>query len=359
MFVNQLRLPACKQSLVFKVVARPLSVFYSGVITLRNLLFDAGIFSQKKLPGTVISIGNIVAGGTGKTPLTIFIAEQLKSAGAKPVILTRGYRSGLRRSEYVVLYGDRIVVAPKSHRKLFADEARMQAIRLRNVAVVVGQSRYKAAMAALEQIEYEPSHWILDDGFQHRQIVRDFDVVLIDGQEPFSNGQLLPSGLLRESIASLKRADHIVVNNTTSADDFDNIAQQIGDMNKKINIDYTQVTLEPIKPAFSAREFSLELARLKGVTAVCAIAKPERFFSSLGNLHIPINRKIVLSDHARFDMALGSINHQRDQLIITTEKDFWRDPDVFLKYKNNVFVLPISMTLRHNLLINDLVKTLK
>lgn len=168
--------------------------FYAGVTVLRNRLYDGGILRIAKLPRPVISIGNLTAGGTGKTPMVRWLAAKLRGAGMNVAALSRGYKSaaGHLGDEQIML--DRLLNAPP----------------LKPITLAANPSRTAAAEAALRQ-RPEIDVFLLDDGFQHRRVTRDLDIVLLSAADPFGFNHVLPRGLLREPVSGLKRAGAVVI----------------------------------------------------------------------------------------------------------------------------------------------------
>jgi tetraacyldisaccharide 4'-kinase len=182
-----------------------LSFPYRLAVGVRNFLYDNGLLRSNKLSCPVISIGNLTAGGTGKTPLTILLGRMLKEKGFRPAILSRGYgRQGVK-SIGVVSNGSSILM---DHREA-GDEPFLMSQLLPQVPVIVGASRFLAGKKAIEELGADIL--ILDDGFQHRGLYRDIDIVLLGSSRPLGNGRLLPGGSLRESPQALRRADIIVM----------------------------------------------------------------------------------------------------------------------------------------------------
>jgi tetraacyldisaccharide 4'-kinase len=186
------------------------SRLYGRVVELRTrrmLNRDRGV---KRLPRPVISVGNLTTGGTGKTPMTAYLARLIRSWGLNPVILSRGYGGGAERCGVIVSTG----TGPRVPAKVAGDEAYLLAQRLPDVPVVVGRDRYAMGKRVFEQLK--PDCYLLDDGFQHIQLHRDLNLVLLDYKRPFGNGHLLPRGHLRESRAALERADAFVLTRSDS-----------------------------------------------------------------------------------------------------------------------------------------------
>ncbi len=161
--------------------------------------------SVRRLPCRVISIGNLTVGGTGKTPMTLWLAARLREAGHRVAVVSRGYGGGAERRSGVVSDGREIRMGTDDA----GDEPFMMATRLPGVPVLVGRDRYGSGMRAVRR--FGSRVILLDDGFQHRRLARDLDLVLLDAARPFGNGRLLPRGPLREPPEALSRADGIVL----------------------------------------------------------------------------------------------------------------------------------------------------
>jgi tetraacyldisaccharide 4'-kinase len=183
-----------------------LSGIYGGVVGARNALYDRGWLRSHSLRGSVISVGNLSAGGSGKTPFVILLGEVLKARGIGFDVLSRGYG---RRSRGVLL------VDPGGLPRDFGDEPLLIARRLQ-APVVVGENRYAAGRLA--ESRFGPQIHLLDDGFQHRGLGRDFDIVLVTSED--GRDRLLPSGRLREPLRSLRRADAVVLSSGAAPESF-------------------------------------------------------------------------------------------------------------------------------------------
>ena len=175
----------------------PLTGIYGAASALRNMLFDHRVLTARRLERPVVSVGNLSVGGSGKTPFVIALGELLKARGIRFDVLSRGYR---RKTRGV------LVVEPDGSASDFGDEPLLIARRL-GVPVIVGESRHQAGRLA--EKNFESQLHILDDGFQHRSLARDLDIVLVTGRD--FEDRLLPSGRLREPLTSLERADAIVL----------------------------------------------------------------------------------------------------------------------------------------------------
>jgi tetraacyldisaccharide 4'-kinase len=184
----------------------PLASIYGGVVGTRNALYERRVLRSRRLQGPVVSVGNLSAGGSGKTPFVILLGELLKTRGVKFDVLSRGYG---RESRGVLL------VDPGGLAHQFGDEPLLISRKLQ-VPVIIGEDRYAAGQFA--ESRFGPQLHLLDDGFQHRALARDFDIVLVTPQD--ATDRLLPAGRLREPLRSLSRADAVVLSSGASAESF-------------------------------------------------------------------------------------------------------------------------------------------
>lgn len=188
----------------FQTVLAPLSGLYGTAAFLRRKSYSQGFRKPRRLPCPTISIGNITTGGTGKTPMTIYLALILQKAGLTPLVVSRGYKGSASPVGGIVSDGRHILMSAAQS----GDEPLLMAKRLAGVPVAVGKKRYDIAMTAIRR--FSPDVILLDDGFQHFQLARDMDIVLLDNAHPLGNNRLLPAGPLREPLATLRLADIIV-----------------------------------------------------------------------------------------------------------------------------------------------------
>ncbi len=181
-----------------EILLTPLAVVYGAVARLRAFAYKRGVFRVRELPGTVISVGNLTTGGTGKTPMVIWIAERLAASGKRVGILTRGYRGEVSGEAGTT-----------------SDEVRLMEARLSGAAAFgIGADRFEqGTKLANEGVEW----FVLDDGFQHLKLARDVNIVLVDATNPFGGKRLLPAGRLREPRSVLGRADIVVVTRSAHA----------------------------------------------------------------------------------------------------------------------------------------------
>lgn len=336
-FVKQIYLPRKEQNIFFVIFARIVSFFFAFIVNLRNRLYDAEILKSYSLPGRVLSVGNITLGGTGKSPVVMELVQHLVEAGKKPVILTRGYKSSLKRNQIIILFAGKIL------RKNFSsdvihlpDEALMYSHRCPTIPIIVSRNRFLAAQWYLKG-KLIPTHWVLDDGFQHRQIKRDFDLVLLDAEKPFGNEQIFPLGSLREPVGSLKRAHYLIYTRAT---------QSLPSAFTETYVNkITSVPKE--KWCFDFAIYSMETLTFnknyEPVLLLGGIAGPERFMNHVVSKGIVVKNYYFVPDHENFDEGKVLILSKNCRSILTTEKDYWRNPDFFTKNKIPFFIAKLHV----------------
>lgn len=186
------------------------SKIYGGAVKLRHKFYQKGVVKSRRLPCRVISVGNLSVGGTGKTPMTIYLAKLIQDLGNKAVVVSRGYKGRAEKAGGIVSDGKVLLMGPETA----GDEPYMMAAKLKDVPVIVGKNRFEAGMLAVRK--FKPDVLVLDDAFQHLELGRDLDLVLLDCRRPFGNGHILPRGILREPVSALSRADALIL---TRSDD--------------------------------------------------------------------------------------------------------------------------------------------
>lgn len=283
----------------------------------------------------VVSVGNLTVGGTGKTPAVIALAQEAKRRGHQPCILTRGYK-GKAAGPCVISAGDGPLLGVEET----GDEAFLMAERLKNIPVIKGNDRYEAGMFALEASIADPSLFILDDGFQHWVLARDVDILLIDSTNPFGNRRLLPTGILREPLTEMKRADIIVLTKTHSDAERspggkDDLIREIREYNRNAPL-YVSSHVPVGLQTRSGEELPLETISGKPVFGFCGIGNPDSFTHTLAALHAQVRGFMTFRDHHPYrerdirrisDAARGCAA----DWIVTTEKDIMRLKDFPLR----------------------------
>jgi tetraacyldisaccharide 4'-kinase len=268
----------------------PLAAIYGQVVAARNALYDQGFLRTRHLQGGVISVGNLSVGGSGKTPFVLLLGELLKSRGIKFDVLSRGYG---RKSRGVRL------VDPTGSPLDFGDEPLLIARKLL-VPVVIGENRFEAGRLA--EARFGVQLHLLDDGFQHRQLARDFDIVLVTPQD--ANDRPLPAGRLREPLTSLRRADAVVLTSGATAEAFPlagNVAWRL-----RRGIAAENVPPRPV--------------------VFCGIARPQNFVLQLRAANIdPVAQAFYRDHHAYDEKDIRELLQLKQQSeaggFVTTEKD--------------------------------------
>jgi tetraacyldisaccharide 4'-kinase len=300
----------------------PLSASYAQVTRLRRTWYERRPHLRRHLGCPVISVGNLVVGGSGKTPVVAAIAELLRDAGHQPAILSRGYARRRADEGVVVVSNGREVVAPVESS---GDEPQMLARRVGGVPVLVSPDRYLAGVLA--QRRFGVNVLLLDDGFQHLPVARDVDLLVMsptDLQE-----QVLPAGRLREPVDAARRADALLVPGDQAA------AVQLALMT-----DYLE--LQALSP------YGAPVARaLRRVVAVAAIARPERFFNGARARGYEVVREVAFRDHHWFtsgdiERLQRSVRETGADGILTTEKDAVRLEQHRESIKADVAFLPMK-----------------
>ncbi len=306
------------------------SFFYGIGSRMKNFLYDKKIIKPKRVDAYVISVGNMTTGGVGKTPVVCEIAKYLISIGKKVAIVSRGY-GGRLNNKNVNLVSDGATIYFDAF--LAGDEPRMIAENTPGCYVFTCRNRYLAAKYAVDKFGIEVI--ILDDGFQHRKLHRDLDIVLMDSVKGFGNENLLPAGPLREGAEALERIDKLVVVSKSVQHE---VAQKVARiMQKRLKIPTSICYNEPdyVYNIKTGQRLMEGLA----VTAMCAIGQPQQFYDFLSEYQVV--KTITFDDHHQYaPIDIVDISGS----IITTEKDavklarFDRDNIYALKLKTTIDV---------------------
>ncbi|HYX36021.1 MAG TPA: tetraacyldisaccharide 4'-kinase [Oligoflexus sp.] len=315
------------------IILAPLGWLYGGVMQLRRWLYQRHVLTSHQLPGLVISVGNLEAGGTGKSPVVMALAQHLLKSGARPAILTRGYRSGLKPDDSAVMVGSNVAIPPQSGVSFHADEATMQARTLAQVPIIIGAQRWAAAQRYLET-HSAPTHWILDDGFQHLKLRRQLDIVLLDAENPWHNGRCLPAGRLREFPSTLQYAQLILLTRAQLS---------------KPRIMVQNMTA-PVIPVIFGNGPPRQLAGPErpwplqtSVALALGIAHPQRVIDHCHQQHYPITEQLLTRDHELFPREKLTALANKSGAILTTEKDFWRQAETLESLKIPIYVVPLEL----------------
>ncbi len=277
---------------------------YGAAVRVRNLLFNRGWLHSEKVPVAVVSVGNLTVGGTGKTPCVEYIARFYRQLDLRVAILSRGYGSAAGMN----------------------DEALVLEENLPDVPHLQGPRRVQLARTALEELESEVL--VLDDGFQHRRLRRDLDLVLIDATAPWGHGYLLPRGLMREPPSSLRRASVIALSRCDQV-----VPEERQRLKEKIQaiapgVDVLESRHQPVELVNSERATAgLELLRDTPIAAFCGLGNPEAFRRTLTDLGANVTAFRAYADHHNYSRAdveeldTWSRGLPRDAVLVTTQKD--------------------------------------
>jgi len=276
----------------------PFSVLYGGYVRVRAWLYAQGWLKQRRLRGKVISVGNLTVGGTGKTPMVLWLSEKFLAQGKRVAILSRGYRGSHGTSDEIELMKHRL-----GERVIFG----------------VGKDRFAAGHLIEEQRPVDV--FLLDDGFQHLPLARDLDILMLDGSRKLKDQRLLPSGVLREPISACRRADILVVTRKTERPDV-----EAGDAHEHC-IFYAQTRLLGFRRFGQQSDIQYVSEIGHGpFLAFCGIGNPEAFFGDLSHWHVPVAGRSIFRDHHRYTtddfQRLEKTAHNAGAIaLVTTEKD--------------------------------------
>ncbi|OGW33388.1 MAG: tetraacyldisaccharide 4'-kinase [Nitrospirae bacterium GWC2_56_14] len=308
-----------RRSLLVGPILSALSLLYCFALFARRAWYRLPWPGKKTLPCTVISVGNITLGGTGKTPAVIEVAGLILRNGHRPAVISRGY--GRQDESHIAIVSDGRTVQHDPLRN--GDEPVLIAERLTGVPVVVGADRYQASLAALGQ--FHPEVIVLDDGFQHIRLRRSIDIVLVDAAEPFGSGRLFPAGILREPLTALKRAHAILITRADRGGDLSTLKETLSRYTAARIFTSSHVPLDLVNIATNETRPLSSLQRI-AVCAFSGIARPASFLSLLQSLGAVVKCSRTYPDHHVYDKNdLANIFQQaadeQVNMIITTEKD--------------------------------------
>jgi len=301
-------------------------------VRLREILYRKGILRSRKIPCFVVSVGNLTVGGTGKTPMTIHFAKLVQRYGYKTVVISRGYKGKAEKEGGIVSDGQTIQMDSSSA----GDEPFMMATGLKNIPVIVGQNRYKAAMLAVKN--FEPDILVFDDAFQHLKLERDLDILLLDHSLPFGNNYLFPRGTLREPISAMKRADLFILTRSDSKKPAFLTKQSRFVRGRPVFTSFHMPVIHKIvvgrDTTFldnSKKEPTYDLQFLKGlkVFVFSGLARNDDFHNTVEKLKCDIKGFLSYPDHHYYSdddisRILQSAKNADVEALITTEKDFSR-----------------------------------
>jgi tetraacyldisaccharide 4'-kinase len=321
---------------------------YAHLMALRLKLYNSNLIKTLRLPCKVISIGNITLGGTGKTPMTLYVAELIRSMGFNAAIVCRGYRGEYEHSTEMVTDGATVFLGPEQA----GDEPYLIATKLCGVPVFVGKNRYASGLKAW--IYFHPDVIILDDAFQHIRLFRDLDLLLLDAAKPLGNGHVFPRGILRESPDKIERADAVVI---TRAEP-NRLEHRFFKENKIISekpifrCRHVPDTVSVLNSGGTWEKCSSDNIRYKKCLAFAGIAKNEEFLCMLKNFGCRVADFINFPDHHQFSVhdvetILRTAQKKGVKFLVTTEKDRVKLPqNIFLTMK--IYSIGVRMSFIEN-----------
>jgi len=320
-----------KKNKILKFFLGFFSIFFEFAVFFKNLLFDLKILKSKKVKPIVISVGNIVAGGTGKTPFIILLAKKLIPK-YKVAILSRGYKSKFENRGLLVDQNSNFTAQEIGDEPLFLKH------RLKKATIFIGKNKLKSAKRAGD-LNFDIV--LIDDGFQYRKIKKDIEIVIINASDPFGYNRFLPKGYLRDSLKSLKRANFVVINNAD---------EKTTHLEKKIKR-YTDAsifqTIVVPNNFYDLSKKKKEIEKNSKVALFCAIAYPAYFFNTIKKMGFDIVNFSTFLDHEKFSLNklkefIQKSKAKKAKYVLITEKDAVK-LDANLKMDLPIFYLETSL----------------
>ncbi|HEX8502432.1 MAG TPA: tetraacyldisaccharide 4'-kinase [Pyrinomonadaceae bacterium] len=299
----------------------PLGLLYGAVTRARLRLYRSGLLKTEGAGAPVVSVGNLTAGGTGKTPLVEWVARALAGEGLRACVLTRGYGRADESRRVVASDGERVLAEVSE----CGDEPRLLAERLLGAASVVCD-RDRVGAARWARAELGAQVFVLDDGFQHLRIARDLDVVTLDATDPWGGGHLLPRGRLREPASALARADCVVITRAELAEDLGRLRAEVG----RLAASGAQVLTSRVRTLRLVPLGEFGRAGREGVgspvAAFCAIGNPRAFFEHLRRDGFELSHTRAFADHHAYTAADADAVSRESarrgaRALLTTAKD--------------------------------------
>lgn len=344
-----------KQGLFAAILLFLLHLFsrlYAWGVNFKLSLYRMGILKQHRLSCKVISLGNITVGGTGKTPTAQRLAALIRDMGYRVVILNRGYRAAWRGDVGLVSDGHKIYMTAAEA----GDEAYLLAKSLPGIPVVIGRERSVSGEYAVKKLRAEVI--ILDDAYQHWQLARDLDIVLIDSLNQFGNNFLLPRGTLREPLTNLNRAHTFLLTKVDQTTDnaVDSIRDTLVQYNpgalvvESIHRPRWFIDVEQWYKGVRDAGVTLEAVRGRSVMAISAIGNPSSFEQTISDIGVNVIDSLRYADHHHYTMAEMQWAMERAvergaMALVTTEKDAVKIPSEFIHSERPlpVYVLGIEV----------------
>jgi len=310
-------------------VLLPAALCYRGGLALHRAAYALGLLRTRRLPCRVVAVGNLTVGGTGKTPLVELIARTLAGQGHRVVVLSRGYGGRAPGPVSVVSDGEHLLLGPAEA----GDEPVLLARRLSDVPggvpVVVGRDRFRAGISALSR--FDPDVIILDDGFQHRRLHKDVEILCLDARAPWGHGGLLPRGSLREPPAAARRAHLLVVTHAEASRDLPTVEAELARRAPGAPIARASYEATGARHLASGERRALDAVREVPALAFAGIAVPASLAETLAGCGIVPRAFVPFPDHHPYQAAdLARLEREARavgaEILLTTEKDAVRLP---------------------------------
>jgi len=329
----------------------PMSWLYGFTILLRNQLYNLGWIKITSFDKPIISVGNITLGGSGKTPLVIYIAQLILKNGKNPGIISRGY--GRKSNGIQIVHDGKELLIDVD---VAGDEPYLMAQVLEKVPVVVCENRSRGIRQLLDY--YSVNVVIMDDAFQHRKVNRDLNIVTISANEKHGNYWLIPKGNLREPLKNMKRANLVIYTKTEN--------YNTPDIHTKIQQNYKGTiinsSLEVVLMQYNTSGYHKTPAPNKPLFAFCGIAEPDSFINYALKLGLKIEGRKWFRDHQDYNKTVikqlsEQIRKSSSKYVVTTEKDLIKLPDSFLA-EFEVYVIKINVVFENESIIKNIIQLL-
>jgi tetraacyldisaccharide 4'-kinase len=320
-----------------------LSVGYRVALRIRDVAYRGGLLRTGRLPCAVVSVGNLTLGGSGKTPTVELAVQTLRELGAVPAVVSRGY-GRVTRGVLVVADQGGVRADPRA----VGDEPRLLAERLPGVVVVVGENRYEAGRVAVER--HGATALVLDDGFQHRSLAKDLEILVVQGRAPWGNARVFPRGMLREPLTALARAHAVVVTNPAGADQVNAVTVTVRRFNASAAVLSASYQHQDAIETRSGRRVPVSELSGRRLLAFAGLGSPQGFADTLDAAGIRRPAPVVeFPDHHWFTPSdlrelVRDAQAAGAQGLITTEKDWVRLRDL-APAPLPLWVLPVRLVL--------------
>jgi tetraacyldisaccharide 4'-kinase len=303
-----------------------LSLGYRGALRIRDLAYRFKVLRTGRLPCAVVSVGNLTLGGSGKTPTVELVVRTLRELGAVPAVVSRGY-GRVTRGVHVVADRDSV----RADARTAGDEPLLLAERLPGVAVVVGENRYEAGRVAVARLG--ATALVLDDGFQHRTLAKDLEILVVQGRAPWGNARVFPRGMLREPLSGLARAHAVVVTNPPGAGSVEAVTAMVRRFNPSATVLAASYQHPDAVETQSGRRAPVAELAGRRLMAFAGLGSPEGFADTLDSVGIRRVAFAEFPDHHWFTPAdlrelAQDARTAGAQGLITTEKDWVRLRDL-------------------------------